>query len=40
MDNVDALFMGEHTKVKYVPKAEGSALGKFLKIKKTCLACK
>jgi DNA polymerase delta subunit 1 len=37
----DKIFVGEHTRNKYVPKmATSSGLGKFTVVKKTCLGCK
>ena len=33
LKNPESLFKGEHCRVKYIPKAEASSLGKFLVIK-------
>ena len=31
--NVDSLFVGDHTKVRYIPKIQDSSMGKFFSAK-------
>lgn len=42
LPNVDSLFVGEHTKVRYIPKIQKSntMLAKFIKVQTCCLVCR
>lgn len=38
--NIDALFIGEHTKNRYIPKInKNNMMGKFIKVYSTCINC-